>query len=276
MVIITKYIKRRSRERLSRKTIAIYAKLIALLGREIDVYDTIATSLNEEFSLQTTPPLINNFMFFNLAFRDIIGTVKQLISLEGEEDKNLPNRVLAHQLYEYLEKTKALLGGKFKDSLSGMPDEVYLVKQLNRLKEYNNAIHKYLYNHLREIRHNTLGHMDRDAIKVNRLIKTINSNDLINSFILIFMLYALIRNFHNTIIYTIRTHLVEESQNTAVIAEITPPETRIRGVDAEFKRIHLIIREVDPRIAEFVCDLSPEYIKKLQELSEFLNNKEKG
>lgn len=280
MVIITKYIERRKRERLNKTAIATFEKLISSLDEEIVGFETSIDLMQKEYKVDIVPPVINNFLFFRIAFRDIFTTIKLLITVEGEQGENLNIRVLAHQLFEFLKKTKVLLGRQMIESLAGFPDEEYLIMELFKLQKYQKAITRLLFDDLGKIRNNTIGHLDLDSVTVNRIIKEINPKTVVANFVVVWMLFALTLNFHKNIFDSIIALQNKEALGTIEIHDNSIDNTtkrKRRGVDEEFKRILFILEGVEPEIAEILCDLSKDDIDKLKKTVEgvigYLNKK---
>lgn len=277
MVIITKYIERKKKEKINKEALIALDKIATSLREEIDNFETIIDRMNKEYKVEETPILINQFLFFRISFCDIVGILKQLVKVQDEHEENLLCRTLSLNLYEFIDDTKDFLGPKMKEGLSGLPNESYLISELYKLKKYYWDIRKNnLFNDLAEVRHNTVGHKDMNSIRVSRMIKNISSVNIAAICFVVFMLFSLIINFQHNIFFSIKNQIdkeesVADKNKNESDKEVTSKKRR--GVEAEFKRMLLKIKGVAPDFADVLCEVTPETIKKLEELIEYLNNK---
>jgi hypothetical protein len=252
-----------------------------MLGEQIDMWHEVAESLNKKYNVESTPPVINNLLFFRICFRDIVDATKQLRNSTAKSEINHNSRVLALHLYEFLEDINEMFGHKLRKNLQLLPDSDFLINELNRLKTYQKSINTILLNKLKPIRHNTIGHKHKDAIVLNQILQKVKSNDIEAYSFLVWIFSLQIACFQNNVLHMLKVTSENKRLNppkdiTTLNEEITL--TRIGSkVDYEFKRCMLMLKGVDPQIAAVLCKWTAEEInreiKSLSELQDYINTK---
>ncbi|MEP6676762.1 MAG: hypothetical protein ABJA78_16500 [Ferruginibacter sp.] len=201
------------------------------------------------------------FMFFRINFKDIILTNRQLDNSIDPDEKNLIARTLTLHFYELLDDTKAFLGLRLREELKRLPDSQFNLKELSKLKGYYQAIKNASFQSFADVRHNAMGHKDQDAIKLNRIIKNLNMDELKNNTILIWLLLCLILKFQSNVMDSIG-NLHEESQTSDEIKTDNAGNKK-KSIDFEFNRLMFVIKDIPVDIADLLASFSSQEIQDL-------------
>lgn len=276
---MTNYIEKRKRDRRNGKAIGAIEMMSSSLKKEIDAFETIVEKMNKEYGLRDdqTPFLADHFLFFRVVFKDIAEMSKQLIIVKDENDLNLLSRNLVVHLHDFFDTTKDFLGDRMRKTLSILPNGDYLKLELQKLKDVYNGLKDVVFNDLSEVRHNAAAHKDPNSLKLNRTIKNLSLSSVSRSCLSAWILFGLIMNFHQNIIYAIRIQQEKEilagggslNENTKI--ELKKP----KSVSVELKKVYMILQGVEPEVADLLCELTPEGLKKLREINEYLQKEKR-
>jgi hypothetical protein len=276
MVVITKIIEKRKARKVNKQAIGAFEGLSATIKDEINILETSIENMSKKYGVseEQTPFILNHFLFFRVAFQDILRMTIQALSVEDEYDANLHSRNLVVHLHDFIDTTKDFLGKKMRDDLSLFVDSDYLKNELQSLKTIYKQIKDDIFQNLSDVRHNTVAHKDTNALKLSRMIKHVSADKIQRASIQVFMLFGFIINFHQTILYSLKVQhdskfkVLEENLTEASGIEFKKP----KSISAMLTKLLLIINGVEDEVADILCELTPDGIKKLKELKEYLED----
>ena len=276
------YLKVKKQKKAKRDLILSFDKIINLLDPQIDIFDSAIQHLQDKYQTKELPIILNQFIFFKITFKDIIGSIKQLHKTSDTNELNLITRSLALHLYEFLDDTQDFLGHKMREELKlmNLPNIDFLIKDLNHVKEIHKAVKNATNKSLADVRHNTVAHKEQNSLVLNGKIKSLNQREIEMSAILSFTLFIAINHFQNNIIksisYVIDEFVKDVDLQRQDFKDKMYEELKLRSTRTEFNKTVLIFTGTDPLIADAICEFSKEELDRiisvLKDLSDNLNN----
>lgn len=259
-----------------RETISQMDKIVSHLNEEISNLESAISEVSEKSNSTDIPIILNNFLFFRVTFKDIVLSTQLLLEEENEQKKNLLLRSLVLHIYEFLDDTKDFLGKKFRADLKEISDYDFHLQELNLLKRYYELIKKLKFKELSDIRHSVIAHKDQNSIVLNNKIKEIDHIDIDSSWLLIFLLFALIIRFQKNMLISIKNDYKKKRGDESV------SDNKFISIKRVFDHFTMLFSGIPFSILALLENLPPDVYAKFMELvrnsneedatTEFLNN----
>ena len=176
-----------------RKAIKGYRKLYPKLEENIAALQKGMDT--PEFKKNRFQLFFNNRLFFLLAIRDILTTHEQLLLNRNKNAENILARTLALHLYEFIQDFQKLNGKDFRGELATIPHPENILKQFDQIKQYFHKIKPDYESLLKDIRHHTIAHKDKDALKLQQKISDVDQLKIIEAETLAFLLFSIYDKF---------------------------------------------------------------------------------
>jgi len=149
---------------------------IEQLNNSVSVYRSLIE--NVRYFAVHFPVILNNLLLFFISAKDISIAERLYFKCASPDEQNFIARNLCLLIYEFLDDGNYYLGKSFTNQIKQLPNSLNILSELSETKKIINEIQKTHKTQLAEIRHNSIGHKDKDAKKLLSVIESAENLNL--------------------------------------------------------------------------------------------------
>lgn len=238
---------KKSVKQVQRETAMSLAQTIRLLDKDIERLNTEIQDAKSNTNINNLPLIVEQLIFFRVAFKDVLTGSKQLLIADNESDRNFIARTLALHIYEVLDDSKEFFNRKMKDEVKQLPNKDLLLADFFFIQELFKGFKNNAFEELKDIRHNTVAHKELNSVVLSQKITNIDVERVSAFSILALVLFVCVLAFQKNVNEMVM-------QNTGGTLDGTYGPKKWDKVESCFKCQLWQIKGMKPWLAEMLCE----------------------
>jgi len=238
---------RKSEKQTQHEAVINISKTIELLELEIAHLATAVHEVQINNKTDDVPILVNQLIFFRIAFKDILTAAKQFISATNETDRNFLTRALALHIYEVVDDSKEFFNKKMRSELQRLPNKDLLLEDFFRIQEFFKAFKNNSFKELQDIRHNTAAHKELNSVLLHQKIQNIDVKRVHTFSIFALILFVCVLAFQKNVCEMLM-------QSVGGSLDMTYGPKKWNKVESCFKCTLWQVIGMKPWLAEMLCE----------------------